>query len=72
MSESEIPAVIAEQEEHLKRVQPCRGFALTPHTFRDFGRPATEGTIANAAVWRQCIRCGVTETSADYHQKLKG
>lgn len=51
---------VAQQEEYLKR----RGFCL--------GQPFREHKFIDAAKggWRGCAYCSVTETDADYNQKI--
>lgn len=58
MSETEIAAAIAEQEEYIKRRRTCND------------RPYTNHVFAPDRTWSACIHCGVTETAEDYHRKL--
>jgi hypothetical protein len=53
-----IADAIAGQEEHIKRSHSCMGQLGLPHRFVDRDD------------WRECERCGVTETSKD-HEKRK-
>lgn len=70
--ETWVPAAIAAQEEHIKRWRSCMDTLGRAHTYRDFGVPSADGTIAGAAMYRACIVCGVTETREDYHIRLGG
>jgi hypothetical protein len=65
--ETWVPEAVAEQEEHLKRARPCQD--TQEHAYRDFGRPG-RGGIIRAALWRECLTCGVTETPEDYRKRL--
>lgn len=63
MSETEIKAAIAEQEEHLKRIEGCGGVYLAPHSFDRFA-------AAPGVFYRACLRCRVTETREDYAVRI--
>ena len=65
MSEAEIAEAIAEQEEHIRRVQSCRGVSGnlvvgSAHQWRRHGNPRTK------AAFEACVLCGVTRTREDY------
>lgn len=64
MSQDEIKAAIASQEEYIKRSQSCGGVVGKAHRFQYRG-PA--GRIP----WRECVGCGVTETKDDYERKMQ-
>lgn len=65
-----VPEAIAQQEEHIKRNTSCQGALGRPHSYRTFGVPSLDGTIAGSATYQACIVCGVTETEADYRARL--
>ena len=73
MSEADgdwVADALAEQEEYLKRQRSCSDVPGKPHAFRPHGRPSPDGSIANAALWSQCVACGVTASGADYARKV--
>ena len=63
MSEFEVPAAIAEQEEYIKRQKSCGEVLGKSHRFA----PAAQGWPGS---WTECMVCGVTETPEDYARKL--
>lgn len=63
MSEDEVKAAIASQEEHIKRVSSCGGVVGKAHRFQYRGP-------SDRIPWRQCVHCDVTETKEDYELKL--
>jgi len=54
-----IAEAIALQEEHIKRIGFCQGRTGQAHSFDQF-------STAPGKHHRQCWRCGVTETPADF------
>lgn len=71
MSEQEIKAAIAEQEEYLRRQRSCQGRLYAPHTFGSFRSQGQPGSVAASDIWSACIICGVTETPEDYRTKMR-
>lgn len=67
--ETWVREAIAQQEEHLKRSRSCTEILGRAHTYRDFGQPDPDGTIAFTHTWRECLVCGVTETDTDYQSR---
>lgn len=59
LSEDQLRAVVAEQEEHIKRTTVCNQKALVPHRWGQSDGP-----------WAHCVVCGVTKTREDYAMKL--
>lgn len=71
MSQDEIKAAIAEQEEYLKRMRSCRGQLGLPHRFASFDVKGQRSEADDRpGAWRECIACGATQTDEDYHLML--
>lgn len=72
MSQDEIKAALAEQEEHVKRSTSCQGVIGKSHAFRPHGTPVSREQYAagrRRRLYSACVVCGVTETPRDYEAK---
>lgn len=68
-----VTEAIAEQEEYIKRMHSCLEQLGRPHRFetiRPYRLLGTGVSVPDNETWRQCLNCGVTETSEDYARKL--
>lgn len=69
MSETEIKAAIAEQEDHIKRESSCKGQVGLPHAWRDFKGPAE---YTGTEQFKRCTRCLISKQKLpfEYYTRL--